>query len=224
MRIILTFVTSILLFTGTYSQQANIGVQASTNINILSWSGEAYNGIGFNGGISVPIALGEKWSIRPELNFQIRRISTKSEETFTSSNYQSTSTSINLLSYNYLEFPVIFSYKSKHGFGFHLGPQFGSMISMYNEYTSTYEETFLTTGEVNESHRTGIEKEEAPMIKEISILLGPSYNFDFGLSVEVRVQRSVLWFNRLDPSFETAWSVVSLGIRYELPIRKYKID
>lgn len=122
---------------------------------------------------------------------------------------------------HYLDIPLLFQYNSSNRFGFFFGPQFGMNIATRIKAERYNKQVSSQTGEVFVQEGTTIEKDDWNSLREISFVMGPSYRFDFGLTLEFRAQRSIFLFNwGSDPTPESSWLLIQLGCRYNLPLAK----
>ena len=201
--------------------KSTLGVQAGSFVNVISDDGESMSGVGFGGGLSAIISLNDHWDFRPEVNYQDRRFNEKYDSDYT--NYYGSFIEKDRTHYNmhYLDIPLLFQCSSSNRFGFFFGPQFGMNIATRIKAESYSKQVSSQTGEVFVQEGTTIEKDDWNSLREISFVLGPSYKFDFGLTLEFRAQRSIFLFNwGSDPTQESSWLLIQLGCRYNLPLAK----
>lgn len=213
----------LLFFSKSVIAQGNstLGVQVGSFLNVASDDGTSFSGIGFGGGLSAIISLNDHWAFRPEVNYQDRRFIQKYDSEYT--NFYGTHVEKHTTHYDmhYLDVPLLFQYTSSNRFGFFFGPQFGMNIGVRTKEEDYIKTVSSQTGEVFIQEGTTIEKDEESSLKEISFVMGPSYRFDFGLTVEFRAQRSIFLFTSdSDPSLENSWLLIQLGFRYHLPLAK----
>jgi len=201
--------------------KSTLGVQIGSFVNVLSDDGESFSGVGFGGGLSAIISLNDHWNFRPEVNYQDRRFNEKYDSEYT--NYYGLYIENSRTHYDmhYLDIPLLFQYSSSNRFGFFFGPQFGMNIATRIKTESYSKHVSSQTGEVFVQEGTTIEKEDWNSLKEVSFVMGPSYQFDFGLTIEFRAQRSIFLFTTdSGPFLESSWLLIQLGCRYNLPLAK----
>jgi len=217
-------ILSIAVFAATVqmsnAQNKTVGVVAGASYNILSFDQESVNGIGYTVGLTSFIPFGDKWGFRPEVNFQQRRLISKESDSFTSDDFNYAFNSESKISYYYIDFPLLMQFNGGTGFGFFVGPQFGLNIGGKEVYNSTEKYTDLGTGEVIIETNSETDKFKGDGLSEFSIVLGPTYTFDFGLSLELRAQRTIGILSDGDFDTEIAWTVFQVGARYSIPIGK----
>jgi hypothetical protein len=212
----ITFLTVTLV---TFAQGPQLGVQASPILSVMSYDGDALNGIGFTVGLSGNFPLGEHWSIRPEFNIQQRVGTMNSTEEITSRSYSYSETGDFTLKYLMVDIPVLIEYRTKSNLGFYFGPQFGASVGSKAEWKYKSTEKNLNTGEEETYEGTESEDMFDGNINEFSFAAGTNYNLNNGLSFEFRVQQSVGVLYTYDGDFDTglSFATIQLGCRYTIP-------
>ncbi len=202
------------------TQEFNLGIQGGILFSRVGDNLEAYSGTGFTSGLSLEIPLNLQWAIRPEVNYQRRKLLVIDDYTSSGSNFIYESSAELRLFHSYIDIPVLMQYKSNNRFGFYFGPQFGALLASKYVEDLLATETNTTTGEKDVFRRHTVTRESSSRLNEISFALGPMYSFDFGLSIEGRFQRSVFLFNSDDIDFTVNWMQFQITARYNLPMSR----
>ena len=214
---ILTITLSIISIM-SFSQGPQIGIQASPLLALFSHDNEFLSGIGYSAGISASFPMSERWSIRPELNFQQRNVSSTEEGYVNSMDYREEYVYTFKMKFSSLDMPILFQYKMANGLRFCFGPQFGTGVgtSISEEYTYKVED--LSTGEVYESSGSDEYDGYFEGIHELSFVMGANYTINKSLGFDLRAHRSIALIEDGDFETEIAWTTFQLVCRYTLPI------
>lgn len=135
----LVLIVSILSASRIQAQSFHFGVKAGTNLSQIS--GRSFNeGFqwGFSAGAFAEVNFNSKWGIQPELLFNQTKTQTASDfnEVY---NEGFNSTSVNL---NYLNIPILLSYKIIPILSIQVGPQFGILMNTSQNITSNASNAF----------------------------------------------------------------------------------
>ena len=129
----LVFAVFILSVSGIRAQSFHLGVKVGTNLSQIS--GRSFDDgfqWGFTAGGFAELNINKKWGIQPEILFNQSKTQTASDFN-TIIDHGFNSTSVNL---NYLNIPLLLSFKPIPVLSFQLGPQFGILMS--TSQTLTY--------------------------------------------------------------------------------------
>lgn len=220
-----TFTTSfalllILITSQTKAQGPTMGFQSGGLYTVLSYDGESQSGAGYYFGVSGIFPIAKKWTIRPEVNLQRRSFKMNYNESYSGPDYTYEEDYTSKYNYQFIDLPLIVQYQANDQFGFYCGPQYGIAVGAEysEEYTAMSKE--LDTGDAYEEEGSYSEDRTYVDDKEISLLVGMNYTFDFGLAVDFRAQRSVIaaYYGEVDS--DLSWANFQLGLRYNLPLNK----
>ncbi len=171
-------------------QETAFGLKGGLNLSTLSIDDAeaSYNSrTGYHAGIFVR-GGSDKVAIQPEiLLFTQRGEGTSAFGDFSES-------------FTYLSIPVILKFYPVAGLNFQVGPQFGFLIDGEQEFNNGF---VTTKRDVKDAYKSS----------DVSLSLGGGYDFDFGLSLDVRYNLGVKDINNLADGEETKSRIflVSLG-------------
>ncbi len=222
MKIITTSLAVFLLLIASPSmaQGPSMGFQSGALYNVYSYDGESESGFGYYFGVSGIFPIAKKWTIRPEVNLQQRNFKFDNSASYSDPNYSYEENYTERYKYQFLDLPLIVQYQANDRFAFYFGPQYGILVgAKYSEeYTGVYND--LESGEQYEDEGSYSDDENYGDQREISLLAGMNYTFDFGLALDFRAQRSVIAAEYGEVESGLSWANFQLGLRYNLPIGK----
>ncbi len=216
-NIILLLVSISLGFMGI-SQVASLGLQGAGFLNIIR-SSESMHHFGYGGGINAYIPINERMGIRPEINFQMRRFLENEAESFSMGNTNFDYEYTERTTFRFIEMPVLFVYKLTDRLSIYLGPQYGLNYALRYQIDERLSYISRTTGENITEDQTYLMERTDTDLQEFSLVAGPSFYFDFGMSLELRAQQSLALFGK-DADDYNSWTLVQALIRYNFPLSK----
>jgi outer membrane protein with beta-barrel domain len=124
-KILLTALLSIVLFTASQAQSFHAGIMAGANLNKID--GQSFKSefdFGYHAGAFVEIGLGKKFSIEPQVLF----VQTSTDTTNNFSTVYNTNNLSNV-TLNYLSIPLLANYKLSNLLSIQVGPQYGILLN-----------------------------------------------------------------------------------------------
>jgi opacity protein-like surface antigen len=137
-RILLTAVLSIVLFTASQAQSFHLGIMAGANLNKID--GQDFKNefsFGYHAGAFAELGLGKKFSIEPQVLF----VQTSSDTTKNFSTVYNTNNFSNV-TLNYLAIPVLVNYKLSKLLSIQAGPQYGILLNKNEHLDQNGKEAF----------------------------------------------------------------------------------
>ncbi len=190
----LKWIIPIVLFfsvTGAWGQETAFGLKGGVNLTNLKVDDPeaSYDSrTGYHAGVFVRSKF-DKIALQPEL-----LLFTQSNEVNYAGGFGATQR------FTYLSVPVLLKFYPAMGLNVHLGPQFGFLVDGEEEVRSLL---FTGTRDISESYKSS----------DVSLSLGAGWDFDFGLSLDVRYNLGIKDINNVADGEEARSRVflVSLG-------------
>jgi hypothetical protein len=186
----------------SHNHHPTIGVHGGSMISIFTLNGENSHATGTSAGVFFNFPIAERWSIRPEINGQSRRV-----------NYTQTKIANNPIgeyseftgSYKYVDIPILLQYNVRDRFSYYFGGQLGKNV--HSGYRTKYQEKiYVEQNEVNDIYKG---------FSEMSAVIGAEYRLKCGFAVELRYPRTMQTFNNGDSYSQPRFSILQLGLQYK---------
>ena len=130
---------------GTRAQGLHVGIKAG--VNLAQITGRSFNDgyqTGFSGGAFAELKLSSKWDLQPELLYAQTQVTTSNEFYYTS-DPQFHGIPNRTISLNYINVPVLLSYKLIPVLSIQAGPSIGFLMSTSENIMVPSQDAFKTT-------------------------------------------------------------------------------
>ena len=142
---LLSLAVIVFFVSGIQAQAVHLGLKAG--VNLAQITGRSFNGgfqTGFSGGAFAELKINSKWDVQPEVLYAQTQVTTSNEFYYTS-NPQFDGIPNRTISLNYINVPILISYKLIPVLSIQAGPSFGFLMSTSENIMTNNQDAFKTT-------------------------------------------------------------------------------
>jgi Outer membrane protein beta-barrel domain len=142
---ILSLAVIVFFISGIRAQGLHLGIKAG--VNLAQVTGRSFNNgyqTGFSGGAFAELKINSRWDVQPEVLYAQTEVTTSNEFYYTS-NPQFDGIPNRTISLNYINVPILISYKLLPVLSIQAGPSFGFLMSTSENIMTSNQDAFKTT-------------------------------------------------------------------------------